>query len=170
MKTFFFTTIIATLLMKSSVAQQNDRQAEQNKLTNKLHDELNRKAIRDTNQVVMFAYKVHVAKQTSGDYKVLSITVSDSTAFTYFPRIEFLKTCNYKLLANDKAEAVFVIPIALLIGYPSKVNSGLVDIRYFDKGLINYLYLHDEKSSPLDASSYIYLPLGIIKTTSAIDY
>lgn len=164
--------LLASLVIAAinSFSQENERLKELHRISSQMMDSLNRKAIKDTNQVVMFAYKVRVAKQSSGSYKIISSSVSDSVAFLYYPRPGFLKTINYHLFTQEKAEATFVLPMALIIGYPTNINPGLVDINSFGKGLVNFLYVHDEKSNLLDTSNFIYLPIGIINTTSAVDY
>ena len=152
----------------STYAQEDLRLKESLDVSEKLSSELNRSALKDTNQVVMFAFKVKVIKQ-SGVYKVLSVSVSDSVAYDYYKSFDFIKKVNYKVLAGHRKKATFIIPVAILMHFPTKTNAGLESIDALGDRLGNYFYVYDEKGKLVDTSDFIYLPLGTIKTTTASD-
>jgi len=152
------------------MAQISPKREEQLRAVRQSIPPLNRNALRDTNQVVLFAFKVKIEKQISGDYKIVSLTVSDSIAYKYYPNFDFIKNINYKLFADGKKTATFVMPMGILMHYPTKVNAGLVSVDAVFDSLIKYHFLQDEKGKPIDTSDYIYLPLDFLKTTTAEDH
>ena len=154
----------------NATAQASLKLIELSKIRKNAFSEFSRSPLSDTNDVVLFAFKVKTEKQISGDYKIVSITVSDSIAYKYYPNIDFIRNINFKLFAGGKKTATFVMPMGVLMHYPTRVNAGLVSVDAIYESLIKYHFLQDENGKPIDTSDYIYLPLNLLKTTTAEDH
>jgi len=167
MKVIFFAFLII-MFIGSTYAQDNAQVKASVQLSSLLHYNMSRKLLKDTNQVVMFAFRVDV-HLINGKYKISKVSASDSIAYAYYPDIEFLNQVDYRVLARNRTKISVIIPVAVLIQYPTKTNPGLEHIDSIAKLLGKYLFLKDEKGNLIDTSDFIYLPLGIIKTTTFSD-
>ena len=154
----------------SSLAQTNSKSEELSRARANTTAALNRDALTDTNQVFLFAFKVQVSKQASGSYKIMSLTVNDSVAYKLYRNFDFIRNIDYKVFAGDRDTATFVLPVAILLQYPTKINLGMASIDVLSGSLIKYLYLQDEKGNPAETSGFIYLPLDVLKTSTAVDH
>ena len=165
-----FCILLLAFLTSATSAQSTSKLENYLKVLETARSNFSRTGLTDTNQVALFAIKVETVKQEDGNYKVTSVTVNDSIAYKFYPNLNFVKKIDYKIFARNRASATFIMPMAVLIHYPTKINAGLTNIDDLGKSLVKYMYLHDENGNPVNTSDFIYLPLGIMKTTTESDW
>ncbi len=107
-------------LLSFSLYAQDQKEIERKKIPNLFLEALDRKYLKDTNNIHMFAIKVNVLKDKKGKLSIQSIISNDTSAHLMFKDFNFLKKVNYNLFMENRLKATFVFPVSIILEYPTK--------------------------------------------------
>lgn len=112
--------------------------------------------VKDTNQIILFAVKVKV-DNTKDKILVKDISVSDSTHAYIYKNFDFLKTVNYNVFTDRRAEDLnFVFPISISVVNVKKEPEPYLPSINFSKNILNYLFFKDYDNDLI--ADYIFIP------------
>lgn len=166
---FVMLTYSSSLYSQSLSSKESDlKMKEYIKVINLFKASIDRTALNDTNQMILFSLKINVKKEGKF-YSVSAVEVSDPIAYKIFKKFDFLQDLNFGIFLDRRKQATIILPVAIALVHPEKPNPGMVNAEDVLRGFVPYLFLHDKKGNMAGVYDYIYIPAVTIITTTNED-
>ena len=143
-------------LLSTAQNSKSDNYSEElkNKIDKIFKKDVSLESFKDSVSLYQFLFEIKIVKSKNNQSKVISVSVSDSLGYKFFPTYKELYSMDYSLFLRGRSEAHLIIPV--LVYVDTEIKSKFK--RQDDKSLVDV----DSVAASYDSSFSSILPLDKI--------